>query len=492
MPTVSNKKTCQGYLTVYLSLMFAVILSLLLTLIEGAAIGATRLQAELVADLGLDSIFAEYHRELLEQYGVFYIDDSYGNEKGSISRVEQHLSDYVRYNCDPKADGRISLGHNLIKLKNPYLEIDQVSFATDQYGQVWKAQAIECMKEKYGFSYITDIKNYLNVIEDHGLVSRDIMAEIEDKKKEFEAGLRKNEITETDVSTDGGYSYNQITQWLGTVQRIGVTQLIAQDLSNQSVDTRQYIYARSKAGVMNQGCGLAEGIDDPDGIDDEILYGQYLLEYFGNYTKQKEQGLLKYQIEYILYGHDNDAANLQSFVRRMLALRAVSNFIYLNSTDQVKKDEVLLVCEVLCTLMGVPQLAKVLTYIVLGVWSYIEAIADVKGLLQGYKIPLLKEKGQWKTHLWGLLKGVISAGNVEPNQLQTGLSYEDYLRVFLALMNRQDKVMRSLDIVEMDIRQTDGNEYFRIDQCISYLQAGFGFSDAGGRDYVFDRAFGYQ
>ena len=96
MPTVSNKKTCQGYLTVYLSLMFAVILSLLLTLIEGAAIGATRLQAELVADLGLDSIFAEYHRELLEQYGVFYIDDSYGNEKGSISRVEQHLSDYMR------------------------------------------------------------------------------------------------------------------------------------------------------------------------------------------------------------------------------------------------------------------------------------------------------------------------------------------------------------------------------------------------------------
>ena len=44
---------------------------------------------------------------------------------------------------------------------------------------------------------------------------------------------------------------------------------------------------------------------DPDGIDDEILYGQYLLEYFGNYTKQKEQGLLKYQIEYILYGHDS-------------------------------------------------------------------------------------------------------------------------------------------------------------------------------------------
>ena len=71
-------------------------LSLLLTLIEGAAVGATRLQAELTADLGLDSVFAEYHRELLRQYGVFYIDDSYGNEKGGISRVEQHL----RVICD--------------------------------------------------------------------------------------------------------------------------------------------------------------------------------------------------------------------------------------------------------------------------------------------------------------------------------------------------------------------------------------------------------
>ena len=70
MRTVSKPK---GYLTVYLSLVFAIVLSLLLTLIEGAAVGATRLQAELAAYLGLDSVFAEYHRELMKQYGVFYI-----------------------------------------------------------------------------------------------------------------------------------------------------------------------------------------------------------------------------------------------------------------------------------------------------------------------------------------------------------------------------------------------------------------------------------
>ena len=56
-----------AYLTVYLSLIFGIVLSLLFVLIEGAAICATRAQAELVADLGLDSVFAEYNRELLEQ-----------------------------------------------------------------------------------------------------------------------------------------------------------------------------------------------------------------------------------------------------------------------------------------------------------------------------------------------------------------------------------------------------------------------------------------
>ena len=54
------KKTENAYLTVYLSLVFGIVLSLLFALIEGAAIGAVRAQAELVADLGLDSVFAEY------------------------------------------------------------------------------------------------------------------------------------------------------------------------------------------------------------------------------------------------------------------------------------------------------------------------------------------------------------------------------------------------------------------------------------------------
>ena len=80
-----------AYLTVYLSLVFGIVLSLLFVLIEGAATGAARAQSELVADLGLDSVFAEYNREVLNQYELFFMDASYGSENGGISMVEKQL-----------------------------------------------------------------------------------------------------------------------------------------------------------------------------------------------------------------------------------------------------------------------------------------------------------------------------------------------------------------------------------------------------------------
>lgn len=79
-----------AYLTVYLSLIFGIVLSLLFVLIEGAAIGALRAQAEIVADLGLDSVFAEYNREILDQYDLFFVDSSYGGTNGGTGMVERH------------------------------------------------------------------------------------------------------------------------------------------------------------------------------------------------------------------------------------------------------------------------------------------------------------------------------------------------------------------------------------------------------------------
>ena len=112
----------------------------------------------------------------------------------------------------------------------------------------------------------------------------------------------------------------------------------------------------------------------------------------------------------------------------------------------------------------------------------------MRQLLNGGQVSLIKEHKEWSTSLTGILTGNLH-GNSTYNQ---GLSYQDYLRVFLGLMNKEKKLTRSLDIVEMDLRQTDGNQHFRIDRCIDYIKVHFGFQDANGHNFVFYRKMCYE
>lgn len=484
------KRTEGAYLTVYLSLVFGIVLSLLLALIEGAAIGAVRAQAEIVADLGLDSVFAEYHRELLNQYEVFFVDASYGSGNGGVGKVEARLKDYMCHNMDPDKDLSLAGASTLLKLDNPYLEIEEASYASDGNGAVWKAQAVNYMKSAYGGDLISTVKGYLDTVNGNALATRDIAAETADQKRAFEETLKGKEIVEYGAESEEGYSYSKVSGMFDSLIGGGILTLVMPEgssLSGASVNKSQYLSERMKANKVNKGIGLHEGAKAADGVDDELVYGEYLMKMCGNYADVKEEGLLKYQIEYILYGKESDVSNLRACAERLYALRAVSNLIYL-SQDGAKRGEAKAAATVICTLLLVPELSETLAAIILGVWALAESAVDVRSLLDGGKAPLLKKSGDWNLGISGIFKGWASARGKNTG----GLSYQDYLRIFLMLMDKKDKALRNLDIVEMDIRQTQGNEDFKIDRCIDYMKVSFGFADAQGHDFVFSKKMCYE
>ena len=51
------------------------------------------------------------------------------------------------------------------------------------------------------------------------------------------------------------------------------------------------------------------------------------------------------------------------------------------------------------------------------------------------------------------------------------MSYADYLRILMAFSALEQQTFRMMDIVEMDIRQTPGNDYFRMDGCVDRIVA---------------------
>lgn len=479
-----------AYLTVYLSLVFGIVLSLFLALIEGAAIGAARTQAELAADLGLDSVFAEYHREILDQYELFFIDSSYGSTSGGIGMTEKHLSDYLAKNMDPDKGIDVYGATTYLKLTNPYLEIREVSYASDNYGAVWKAQAVAYMKAVYGGDIINTVKDHIETVKKNEMDTRDVASELKKQKEEFEKALEEKEIIELDTETSDGNSYTKVSKLVdklisGTFLKLVIPS--SEKLSQASVRTNDYYSGRVRAGKVNSGVGLHEGAFGAGGLADELIYGEYLMKVCGNYHNQKEDSVLKYQIEYILYGLSSDASNLSACLATLFAVRSAGNLIAIYSNSGMKA-QAEAVSEILCCLIACPELTPVLKNILLGVWALAESVADIKNLLDGGKVPLIKKEGQWSLSLSGVLSGnFFGSGKKEE-----GLSYQAYLRVLLGLMNQQKKVARSLDIVEMDIRETEGNRYFRIDQCIDYMKVNFGFADAAGHDFVFEKMMCYE
>lgn len=480
-----------AYLTVYLSLVFGIILSLLFVLIEGAAIGAVRAQAELVTDLGLDSVFAEYNREILNQYDLFFVDSSYGGASGGIGMVEERLSDYMSYNMTPDKGLVMPLEYNLLKMQNPYLEILEVSCAGDDECMVWKAQAVNYMKAVYGGDIISGVREHMDQVSSKGLTGQDVAGAVAEQRQEFEESLKEKGIEEFGAESEEGYSYPKVS---GTFDEIVGGEILALALpdgtsvSEGVMDTTSYFSMRKKAGVINKGIGLHGGIDRPDGLADELIYGEYLMKKCGNYIKPKDTGLLKYQIEYILYGFNSDAGNLRRSVEVLFALRSAANLasIYADSSKQSQAE---LVAAVISLLLLSPELTDLLKAIILGVWALAETVSDMRQLLGGGRVPLIKGSGEWNTSILDLFTGNIPDGG---GKKTAGLSYQDYLRVLMGLMDRNTKAARSLDIVEMDLRETAGNEHFRIDQCMDYMKVSFGFADADGHDFVFDKTMCYE
>lgn len=486
------KREC-GYLTVYLSLVFAIILSLLLALVEGAAMGAARLQAELVADLGLDSVFAEYHRELFHQYGLFFIDDSYGTGKGSISKVEKQLEDYMSYNLNPGKGLALAPGSNWVSLENTYLEIEEAAFATDNMGEVWKAQAIDYMKSKYGMDIIEGIQGQIQTVEKEQLLSGDLNEKLSEYKAEFENALKTEEIEETNQKTKEGFSYDSVIDFFDSFAGKGILYLTVSEpeiVSNAVMRREECVSYRAQQGNVNKGSGLPEYVEEPDGMINELLFHEFLLEKYGYYAQEKEGSHLQYQIEYILYGRDNDISNLRECAQQIFMLRSMSNYIYLTTIDTAKYKEVEVVAMAICSLIGLPEIAEVLTQIIVIIWAMSEAILDVKSLFEGGNVPLIKSKGEWQLGLSGIFHGSNYGNKVTQT---SGLSYKGYLRILLGVMlDKKEMVMRSMDIAEMDIRKTKGNENFRIDQCMDYLKVSFGFMGDRGQEYVFTRTMRYE
>ena len=475
----------KGYITVFLSLSLTLILSLVFTVIEGARISAIRMKFECVADIGMNSVLAEYNRELLSQYDLLFVDTSYGSGTPSIANAEEHLRNYMQKNLIGQNGSSFRPSRDFLNMRADSVEITACSIASDEDGKVLKRQITDYMAD-YPVGYLIEkITGNITQLEGSGMESRDTAGERAGYEAQIAAiGLPKQEVEEgvfEEVPLDNPADIANSTR------SIGVLNLVVEDIGSIStvkVPLMQYISNRT----LMQGSGMCAEAAQISGEPNDILFLAYLFQKCGYYGQEKENSLLRYQIEYMIAGKDTDWLNLEYVAKKLLRWREAANVLYILS-DGSKVAEAEAMALALTAVMLSPALAEPVKYTILYAWAYVESLQDVKTLLQGGKVPILKTAADWKT-------GIDSIKNVKQSLSNTGdggngLSYKEYLEIMLFLTNDHDRTFRAMDIMEMDIRKTPGNSGFRLDGCFDTYRARLSVMSSFGYHYEMERLYGF-
>jgi hypothetical protein len=89
---------------------------------------------------------------------------------------------------------------------------------------------------------------------------------------------------------------------------------------------------------------------------------------------------------------------------------------------------------------------------------------DVRTLLDGGKIPLLKNASLWTADLYGLATCITSFGKAKSSE--TGLSYSSYVGLLLFFQGEKSLAFRGMDLIEATVQKQEGNSSFRMDHMV--------------------------
>ena len=445
---------------VFLSLVFLLLLALVGAVVESASIQTTKNEKRADAGRAAESVFAEYQRDLLEQYAIFALEGSY--ETGNMSE-ENVLNRLVYYGAE-----------------NMDIDIVAIRYLTDHEGQEFFRQAVEYQKMKTGTSVVESLLGRNSEWKEQEYLSESY--EEEDEKTD---GLLKQILKEEEQELS---SENNPLEWLRGLKSEAFLKIVMPDdvLISDSVLIKEQLVSKR---VCREGRGTLYEKNEETG--DAVFFNLYLLEKFGNTKNQKEGTFLKYELEYLLEGNMSDAENLEEVLRSICNIRFGINYAYLLS-DYSMQAEAEILAGTLSTLAAVPGLAPVIKQALLLTWAYGEAMADVHTLMEGGKVPIVKTKGNWKLSLENLMNVKDSGLPEHLAANEKGLTYEEYLQLLLLAENKEVLTMRALDLVELNLINGQGKSFFRADACVTGAKFQVNCPVRSGINYQFEIEYQYH
>lgn len=289
--------------------------------------------------------------------------------------------------------------------------------------------------------------------------------------------------------------------WLNQVEQLyrsGMLQLVVPEGMQVSTGFLDHPELPSKSEIMTP---QARKIPLPD----HLMVDEYCGRYFRCFRTNAEgeerssigvegKGGLAYELEYLIQGGDTDEENLSATVSRLLAIREGLNLLHILS-DSSKRAQARSLAMAITGVAGFSPLLLLTTFLVMSVWALGESLMDVRGLLAGRKVMLLKGAQDWTLDLDGLLE-MGRQGVVETGGGDRGFPYLTWLKLLLLRDEIITQEYRMMDMIQMNIcrkqacfRMRRGMYEARINGrfCGKHVFFSLGFVEnlTGGQDHTY-------
>ena len=447
-------------ITVFAALSLMLVAQLLFTLLEAARHYELQKVLYMNTDTVLESVFADYCSPLWETYKILgvRVDDTEG--KLCFNNREAQLRGLTLDHLGSKEQKTLLSGMSLLTAEMTDARYDPYRLLTDQNGVVF--QKAVCTYMKKGIADAMDALKHPEKYETEGAgnsSSRQLKGEARqgDKTKKEDSG-EKATPTENPLET--------VTE----VKKEGVLSLVLPEntkVSGKSISIEETVSHRSlEKGTM----------DSYVGTDwyQKVLFYQYLVNYLGNYVEKKQDRVLEYELEYVLGGKRNDADNLKIVVSELLAMREPLNMASLTASSQ-RQSEAMALAVTLAGVSANPAVIEAVKYGILVAWAFAESVLDVRTLLSGGKITMIKSDADWTSNVH-MIPELLSGWSVAKDCSQ-GLDYGQYAAILLLFHKGNTLAMRTMDVEEAYVQTQEGYENFQMDHvlCETELTATYEF-----------------
>lgn len=436
----------RGSITIFSILIMLLVTGALLTLLESARIHQVQRIGQIRTESAIESAFSCYETVLWEEYRLLACE---------MSAVQETL--LLCANSSNPDDVR---GLNFYRMQVEETELSSYTFLTDGDGQAFVNAVSAYMEQNLLYESANSIYNQYEAVKslmDGG--NGDCAGSIEDALdalEELEKGRQRR-------ARGGGDIFNPL-ETIKEFQSKALLSLVTEDIEAVSENHQDLAEVVSHRRLAQ---GREPVLEESNWLD-RVFLQQYLLTYFSDYTHVQDEEAWQYELEYLIGGKSSDKHNLSAVVEQLLLVREVANMAYLLA-DGRKVEEAALLATALGGISCNPIIIETIKFGILAAWAYAESILDVRALLQGKKIPLIKNAQLWTLELENI--GKIADRSWCAKESNLGLSYLSYLSILLLFQDDKVLAMRAMDIQELTLRRNNPDAELYMDDLLIHACA---------------------